>query len=694
MKMKIKIKEFLPLLLILLPFNMKYLYPKKSFKFKEHQTLKKDIKAPFSYPVYKTEKEIKEEIKKLKNNLPLILSFSEKPVKKAKRVLKGIKEGKLQILSLSKETKTLLLSKKRDTLLNTIEKTTEEIFSHGYFLLKDEYPLHRRVLIERKRDTLQREIKNVFGPSDIDSILKEKEKIYFPRSSKLRRAYTEVTLSIIAPNLFLNKKKTAELIKNLDISRIKYIVYKDEVIGKKGDRINAKMFEKLKTLNELRFSRRFWIIILEENILVLAILLFFFISLKTVFLQRDKKIVLISLVSSIFLFLSILLGRINMYFTLFLSIGLILSMFYGAEIAIVSGLFLAIIFVLFFETSFSYYLFLLGLLIPGAFFSERIETRFEFYKPLMYGTLSGFFVYLFLNPGLCVPFKKLGIVFLFISGGSILSVVLAYFLMPFFERVGEVVSQITLSRLADLNHPLLKEFALRAPGSYNHSLTLARLVEEAAQALGINTRLAVCGAYYHDIGKMVKPEYFIENQYTDNPHENLKPKISTLILQSHAKEGVKIAKKAGLPKAVIKIIEEHHGTTLMEYFYNKALAENKDVSEDEFRYPGPKPSSKESALVMLADGVEAMIRAEGFESSEDLRRKIDAMIEKRIADGQLDNAFLTYRDIKKIKDAFFKTLLGIHHGRVLYGKGKDIFKRKNRDRKKATTHNKKNTTGA
>ena len=240
-----------------------------------------------------------------------------------------------------------------------------------------------------------------------------------------------------------------------------------------------------------------------------------------------------------------------------------------------------------------------------------------------------------------------------------------------FERIFGITTDLTLLELSDTNRPLLKELSVRAPGSFNHSLQVANLSEAAADAIGANALLTRVGALYHDVGKMIKPEYFVENQrFGDNPHDQLKPRMSALIIASHVKDGLELAREYSLPKQVSDFIPMHHGTTLIEYFYRKAeehaTPDEAQSLESEFRYPGPKPDSKETGILMLADAVEAASRSIKEPTHKRLEGVIESIFEARAEDGQLDASQLTFRELNVIKDTFLSMLLGIHHSRVKY----------------------------
>ena len=212
---------------------------------------------------------------------------------------------------------------------------------------------------------------------------------------------------------------------------------------------------------------------------------------------------------------------------------------------------------------------------------------------------------------------------------------------------------------------------MRAPGTFNHVLQVANLAEAAASAVGANALLTRVGALYHDVGKLVKPEYFVENQrLAVNPHDQLKPRMSALIIASHVKEGIEIAMRHGLPQRVLDFIPMHHGTTRIEYFYQRALRKHKDtdppIQESEFRYPGPRPDSKETAILMLADTVEAACRTLDNPTHRRLESLIATLVEARRADGQLDHTVLTFNDLTVIRKTFLNLLLGQYHVRVKY----------------------------
>ncbi|MDR1607681.1 MAG: HDIG domain-containing protein [Deltaproteobacteria bacterium] len=253
---------------------------------------------------------------------------------------------------------------------------------------------------------------------------------------------------------------------------------------------------------------------------------------------------------------------------------------------------------------------------------------------------------------------------------GVLSGTVASGLVPFFEMTLGFTTNLKLMELGNLNRPILRELMLAAPGTYHHSVIVGSMVEAAAEAIGANNHLARVGAYYHDIGKVKKPLYFIENQMGENRHESLTPTMSALVLVGHVKDGVEMAKANGLPPAVIDIIEQHHGSSLMSFFYHKAMerrpADSPDINEGDFRYPGPKPASKEAGLVMLADICEAATRTLTEPTPTKIRDLVRALVNRIFDDGQLDASDLVLKDVTETIRVFTNILVGIYHHRIAY----------------------------
>ncbi len=243
-------------------------------------------------------------------------------------------------------------------------------------------------------------------------------------------------------------------------------------------------------------------------------------------------------------------------------------------------------------------------------------------------------------------------------------------LLPIMEALFHVTTDIRLVELSDLNHPLLKKLVLEAPGTYHHSLIVANLAESAAEVVGANPLLTRVGSYFHDIGKLKKPEYFSENEWRGKSrHDKLIPSMSSLIIISHVKDGIDLSRKYGLPKEIVEIIQQHHGRSLVFFFFKRAeqnLQMNETINEEEYRYPGPIPQTKEAAIILLADATEAASRSLDKPTPSRISNLIENIFNSRIADGQLNNSQLTMNDLTRIKECFAYILNSIFHTRPKY----------------------------
>jgi hypothetical protein len=267
--------------------------------------------------------------------------------------------------------------------------------------------------------------------------------------------------------------------------------------------------------------------------------------------------------------------------------------------------------------------------------------------------------------------------------------------LPFFEALFDIATDIKLLELLDPNQPLLKELVYKSPGTYHHSIVIGNLAEAAAEAIGENPLLARVGAYYHDVGKMRKPEYFIENQRPyDNKHDRLMPSMSSLIIASHVKDGIDMAREHKLPTSVIDIIRQHHGTSLITYFYQKAkeLQPLIKIAEEDYRYPGPRPGTKVAAIVMLSDSVEAASRTLDNPTPQRIQALTNSVITRIFLDDQLVKCDLTLRDLREIARSFNLILSGIFHHRIDYP-GMEFLVEKRRSEHQDKKHSEEAKTG-
>ncbi|RJX17287.1 MAG: HDIG domain-containing protein [Desulforudis sp.] len=267
-------------------------------------------------------------------------------------------------------------------------------------------------------------------------------------------------------------------------------------------------------------------------------------------------------------------------------------------------------------------------------------------------------------------------------GNGLLSSILANGALPFLESTFRITSTVKLLELSNPSQPLLRQLLLEAPGTYHHSIIVGNLAEAAADAVGGDSVAVRVGAYYHDVGKIRRPYFFIENQMSaENPHDKIAPGLSTLILTSHVKDGVEMAREHKLPGKIVDIIEQHHGTSIINYFYHKALEQDEKnvVKADDFRYEGPKPQTREAAIVMLADAVEAGVRSLSNPTEGKIEGLVRKIVKDKLDDGQLEECDLNFQDLNRISSAFVRILTGIFHRRIEYPDAKDVERRKARN---------------
>ena len=488
---------------------------------------------------------------------------------------------------------------------------------------------------------------------------------------------------IIAENLIANQKleeelwneqkdKAAEAIENVTIQ-----FFKDEIIVSEGETINEVIFQALNELGflsgESRTVQTAAIPIIFAVFLVLYILLW---RLRDSIWANDNELLLmltLILISSIFLrgvsyfsqlsdlefiqyslpisFVGILsVTLLNLRATLILSLSSsLLALAGGGSVGLVA-------------------LGALGTIVPAIFLSEETD-RSLLRERIVYISLTqpllAFGVYFFLRDD-----GNLTQILIFSFLIALVANLAAFSLTSYIESIFRLTSGFKLSELADRNHPALRHLEEKALGTFNHSLVVGTLADRAANKIGANSQLARAMAYYHDLGKTMNPTMFVENQigYT-NPHDRLLPSESANIIKNHVVDGVKLAKKFKIPEIVYQGIIEHHGTAVLRYFYEKEKLVNPNVSKEEFRHLGQKPTSKESAILMLADSLEAACRAIFMNEDAD-EKKISNVIEEifneKISDGQLSNAPITFKELDTIKESFQVSLEGLYHQRVLY----------------------------
>lgn len=522
----------------------------------------------------------------------------------------------------------------------------------------------------------------------LESVYKQAEQkidslAYSPQAKEIMKI---VTIDAIRPNLIFNKEATDKAIQEAveAVQPVQKTIKAGEIIVREGDRVTEEQISILEQLGiqrtksysltligtvlfvfltfllTIEFLRRYYREIYEKDMLMLLIGIIFVIVLLIArfltiikFSDQPEINALIGYLAPVgagSMLIAILLDNRLAYFLT------TIMAFYVGFLNAGNQLFYAV-------TAF------VGGTV-GIFQVYRVNQTSDLARSGLYIGLANIITiitFLFIGENLTINVVAVGALIGAVNG--ILSAILMIGALPYLETAFSITSTIKLLELSNPNHPLLKKLLLEAPGTYHHSLMVGNLAEASAEAIGANPLLVRVGAYYHDIGKVKRPDYFVENQMGfDNPHENIAPALSALIIISHVREGVELAREARLPQVIIDFIEQHHGTSLAKYFYNRALEEDRDghVSEESFRYEGPKPKSKEVALVMLADSVEAAVKSLEDTAPEKIRNTVRMIIRDKLNDGQLELCDLTFKDLDVIANHFYKVLEGVYHKRIEY----------------------------
>lgn len=521
----------------------------------------------------------------------------------------------------------------------------------------------------------------------------------YPEGAPELKTANYLILSFLAPNLIFNETVTNDRIEQAihDVPLTRGYVEQDERIIDRNEKVTEEVYQKLYSLSQALKERSAlqsgWEHIkFNAGKLLFALTLLFLMVLYIYVYRRplfhDNR--LLGMITIIFL-LHFALGLLiqnfidRPHFAIPIVLApMLLGMLLDFGVAFVSTVTLSLVLGAIAGNDYILTFMMLVVGTVGIFSVHRIRKRGQMYRAIIFIMAAYLMTNLIFGFLHFKPMRDIFTDYAYCLVDAIIIPMTVFLLIGIFERLFDVTTDITLLELSDLNHPLLKRLSVKAPGSFHHSILVANLAEAAAEAIRANSLLTRVGCYFHDIGKMLKPEYFVENQMGGiNKHDNLSPHMSALILTNHVKEGMKLADKHNLPKAVKQFIPEHHGTSLMSYFYHKLLesSDEKEVNENSFRYPGPRPQSKETAIAMLADTVEAASRTLNNPTPQRIRNLVDTLVEKKIGEGQLDECEVTMNQLKQIKEAFVPILTGIHHGRIEYP-GSDTDKDKKATKEK------------
>lgn len=512
-------------------------------------------------------------------------------------------------------------------------------------------------------------------------------------SKNLKDVGMAVGYSQVKPSFFVDYEKTQKQKDEAKKAVKPVIIKKDQIIVKEGEPVSQIEIEILKELGLLNKDKSLRINLYATLlILVLGVMLMQWYYLKTIrweIYKQYNKTVVINILTVIAVILSATLSMISPYLIPFACVPILMSILVDEKVSMTINILNVLIISIIINFNPSVMLIALLNAVYAPIVLKKIQQRNDILQSCLYLAVLNF-VFAFAI-GYVLSNHVVGIITqaAFAATASLISGILAIGMLPFLENIFDIVTNIKLLEMANPNSPLLKRLSMEAPGTYNHSVLVANLAEIAAEAVGANAVLARVASYYHDVGKIERSYYFKENQFSgENPHDKISPKLSSLIITSHVTDGIELAKKYGIPTVIQNIIGQHHGDSLVKYFYitMKNNSENPDdINEEDYKYKGPAPFTKEAGIIMLADSVEAAVRSIQNPTKEKIENMVDNIFKGKLSENQLDNCELTFRDLKIIKDSFLKVLKGIYHGRIEYPMDRLENKEKNNDTNRQQT---------
>jgi len=595
-----------------------------------------------------------------------------------------------------KDLAKLLQTRKPDKIRKAAKDALENIFLVGVVSVNDKEGLlekgQEEILMANPFFKTERKLKSrdLVDEKEADRIVSDTLKRLIPEDRSVRGAVAEIVRGKAVANARFDKEQTEKRMVEArnEITPVykRKAVKKNELIVEKGGRLSKDEIIKLTQITRIQaianrtsylsgliillvgllFAVAVYLLLFEKNlvqspknILLIAINAFLAISVSLVVVQSQQSGYLIPL-ASIAMLVALLMGT-NAAFITSMALSIYIGFLAGGKLGLSFMLFVGSI---------------VGICaVRGA--RKRSQIFIAGFAVSAVNVIAIIGIGLFHNMGKEAIFKE----GLYGMINGIISSFIVIGVLPVFEYTFSLITNITLLELSDLSNPILKDLTIKAPGTYHHSIIVGNLAEEACDSIGANSLLARVGAYYHDIGKTEKAEYFVENEMgTSSKHKKLAPSMSALIITNHTKDGVELAKKQKLNTAITDFITQHHGTSLIYYFYQRALEKVKssdELKEEEFRYPGPKPQTKEIAIVLLADSVEASSRILSDPTPARIRGLVQKIINNKFIDGQLTECPLTLSDLNKIAESFVRVLTGVFHTRLEYPEAKSRKERQN-----------------
>ena len=661
-----------------------------------------DIVAPVDFPIPKTSKELAEARKQAETSAPVILRYDRLPVDSVLRVWDNFFDRLDALAAESLSDETLLRRVQRDFPWLTLRVSGAQLrqwpdlrayvrdilrgfYVAGIFPERRYLPFAESgfVLVVRSDREIPLKRDQILDVESACGQLRA-EVLEAPGAERApKESLVDFAAQFIVANLEFDPAATDQRRRQEveQISPVKVQFFKGERIVRKNQRVSAEHVERLRALSAFTVEK-----VRHENPLALAVPIFARVVLVGLCvagmglylavsqkkeIRRINSLLALSVIwaGMILATYAIRHAGLSEYFIPIAASSILVTVLFNLGLGVFSAICLSVLLGVITGFDFSLVFVNLTVGIVTAYAVRRVHHRYDFYRPVLYGSATYLLlIYLletlrFQTTSAILASCGIGLLNAFFSS------IFCIGLLPIFEGSFGFTTDLTLLELSDLNHPLLRRLSLEAPGTYHHSLTIGTLAEAAAEAIGANALLARVGSYYHDIGKMEKPEYFIENQILfKSRHDKLSPSMSALILESHVKVGRDLAIAYGLPDKIIDFVEQHHGTTVMKFFLHKARQQSpeEEVPDEEYRYPGPQPQTRETAILMLADSAEAVSRTLEDPKPGRLRAAVTKVIRDKFEAGQLDECDLTLRDLTRIEETFFQHLQGVFHARVEY----------------------------
>lgn len=676
-----------------------------------------DLIAPFSFPIKKSDDVYRREVEAAKRSVYPVFLDESKNKQKSIETLNNYNSYLIKSLDESIESESSAIS--NPTFLSTpsflilqnlrirernLIKTGQPLknffnvaadalsstYVAGVLSIESGSQLRDSIALRKGNfDTIEPISKNIFLDQARKEIAERVNRTDF--SEEIKTALLEYTTHFLLPTVVYSSELTDEETTQVqnNVSRYTGIVNENERIIAKHDRVTKEIKLKIESYKEskgeligrgaliLQSVGKFFHIGLILSLLATYLYLF----RKKIFFDNQRLLMFV--ITILFVsFVTFLINQVKVqaplqYLIFIPAASMILTIMFDSRIGFYSTVIITLITGALRGND---YTFMTMNLIAGgiAVYSVRdIKNRSQIFRSFLF-ILLGYILSIF-----AFGFERFATVdnllieSAFATTNALISPVLTFGLLIFFERFFKITTDLTLLELSNFDRPLLKELARKAPGTFNHSMTMGTMAEAAAEKIGANPLLARIGAYYHDVGKTISPQNFVENQLNNqNVHENLTPEESVSMIVQHVKEGIELAKENKLPQEIIDFIPMHHGQMVMSYFYERAkrIYGEEKVNINDFRYPGPKPNSKETAIVMLADGCESAVRSIENPDPVKVENVIDSIVKSRIDDKQLEESPVNFKDIKIVKEEFLNILLGQHHRRIKYPKQEEAEK--------------------